>query len=241
MGRDNFTVEIKCTGHMTAPYWKLLETQGNLKTLHNHDYERLKDQILKLGFSEPIACWRYRNKFQILNGHQRLRTIKRMVEKDQYECPELPINLVMAKTWDEAKRKVLSLASQYGRTKAEGLKNFLADSDITIEELMSDYTFADLDLVQWVDEHGPKTVEDDGDLGVDIGEVENPEERESVDIPQGHVRMMSMILEADVCSDFMAQVEKLKAFYETNNVTDTVLKAVREIASENYKIKKSKN
>ena len=235
------TIEVKCKGHKYTPYWKLLEAQGNLKTLHKHDYERLRDLILKQGFSEPISAWLWRGKYHILNGHQRLRTIKTMVEKEGYVCPDLPINIVKAKDWNEAKRKILALTSQFGKTKAEGLWNFLKDTDISIEELMSDYTFADLDLVEWVDTYHKTGEQDENDLGaMTTAESANPDEDKKIDIPTGHVRMMQMILESSVAADFIAKVELLKLHYQTSNVTDTVLNAVREVANESDTPKKSK-
>lgn len=240
-------IKIECSGNKTFEYWQLIEMQGNLKTLHRHDYERMKERILELGFSEPISVWMHRGKAHILNGHQRLRTIKEMVENEKYIVKPLPVNLIQAKDWNEAKRKILSLTSQFGKTKAEGLFNFLKDSDITPQELLSGYKFADLDLVDWVDDYFKKTEPDENDLGAvePEPEVANPDEEEKMrhggPIPAGHVRMMQMILEREVANDFMMKVERLKTYYGTDNVTDTVINAVKDLANENIKLKKAKS
>jgi hypothetical protein len=218
-------IRIECKGSGTEDYQKLLDFQGKLKTLHKSDYERLRDHILKRGFSEPISVWTWKGRKHILNGHQRLKTVKDMVEKEGYKTGPLPINQIDAKSWKEARRKVLSLTSQFGRTRAEGLFNFLKDTDITPEELLADFTFADLDLVDWVDLYHPKP-DDENDLGQ--AEVVNPDELQTVETPTGHVRMMQMILESVITEKFMEKIERLKGTYSTTNVTDTVLNAVKE-------------
>ena len=74
-------IRITCKGAMEMSWSRLTEGQGKLKSLHKADYERLKERIERLGFHQPISIWMYQNKPTILNGHQRLRTIKTMVEK----------------------------------------------------------------------------------------------------------------------------------------------------------------
>jgi len=220
-------IQIKCKGSGSEEYQKLLDFQGKLKSLHKSDYESLKGKILRLGFSEPIGVWTWKGRKHILNGHQRLRTIKDMVEKEGYKVDKLPINQIFAKSWKEARKKVLSLTSQFGRTRAEGLYNFLKDTDILPEELLAEFTFADLDLVEWVDLYHKQSA-DENDLGTTIINVANPNEQSSMETPTGHVRMMQMILESDVADKFMQKIERLKETYGTTNVTDTVLNAVKE-------------
>lgn len=238
-------LRITCKAASTETYDRLLEAQGKLKTLHKADYERLKERILRLGFHQPITVWSWQNKLNIINGHQRLRTIKTMVEKEGYVIPPIPVNFVQAKDWNEAKRKILALTSTYGRTKKEGLFNFLKDSDLNPRSLLEDVKIADFDLIDFYETYyTDKSSTDELDLGNGIEsepEIANPTEEESIMIPTGHVRMMQMVLETAVAEDFMAKIEILKVRYNTSNVSDTVLNAVKELFHEGDKPKKQKS
>lgn len=64
-------VEIKCKGSTELPLSKLNEFQGDLKELTPVNYEKFKAELLHLGFSEPISVWKNKEKYYILNGHQR--------------------------------------------------------------------------------------------------------------------------------------------------------------------------
>lgn len=201
---------------------------------------------MRLGFHQPITVWVWKNKKHIINGHQRLRTIKTMVEKEGFVIPPLPVNYVKAKDWNEAKRKILALTSTYGRTKKEGLFNFLKDSELNPRSLLEDVKIADFDLIDFYETYYmDKSSNDDLDLGAALEETDpesaNPDEEESISIPTGHVRMMQMVLETAVAEDFMAKIEILKVRYNTTNVSDTVLNAVKEIFHAGDKPKKSKN
>lgn len=237
-------LRITCKAADTEEYSRLIEAQGKLKTLHKADYERLKERIMRLGFHQPITVWVWKNKKHIINGHQRLRTIKTMVEKEGFTIPPLPVNYVKAENWNKAKRKILALTSTYGRTKKEGLYNFLTDSDLNPRSLLEDVKIADFDLIDFYETYYTAKESDDLDLGASLEETEeiaNPEEEESISIPTGHVRMMQMVLETAVAEDFMAKIEILKVRYKTSNVSDTVLNAVKEIFHAGDKPKKSKN
>jgi hypothetical protein len=237
-------IKITCKAAGTETFDRLIEAQGKLKTLHKADYERLKERIVRLGFHQPITVWVWQNKMNIINGHQRLRTIKTMVEKEGFIVPPLPVNFVQAKNWNEAKRKILALTSTYGRTKKEGLFNFLKDSDLNPRSLLEDVKIADFDLIDFYETYYTEKSSDDLDLGNGLEEkpeVANPDEEESIVIPNGHVRMMQLVLETAVAEDFMSKIEILKARYNTSNVSDTVLNAVKEIFHEGNSPKKSKD
>ena len=239
------TIQIACTGS-TVKFWtELHESQGKIKRLAKADYERLRDQIIKHGFSEPISIWMNGRKAQILNGHQRLRAIKTMVEKEDWKCPKLPVNLIEASDWKHARRKILALTSQFGRTRAEGLKNFLADTDITPQELLADFSLADLDLVDWVETTFGTVGRDDLDLGdapkLSEEELANPDEHPTTLPPSGHTRMMQIVLETAVAEDFMQKIEVLKGHYKTSNVSDTVLNALKELFDAGNQTAKTKD
>ena len=117
------TVEIKCKGFTDIALSNLFHFQGDLKSLSDENYEKLKNQILELGFSEPVSVWINKDKHYLLNGHQRCETLKRM-ENEGYKIPSVPINIVEADDLKQAKLKVLSWTSTFGIMSNAGLKDF---------------------------------------------------------------------------------------------------------------------
>ncbi len=142
----NQQVVIQCGGQSSLSLDAMQDFQGNLKDLSKESYEKFKKQLLELGFSEPISIWKNKDKNYILNGHQRVRTLKAMREEGIHIPPELPVNLVEAKDLKEAKKKVLALTSQYGQITDDGLYEFAEMAGITFEELKTDFRLPEIDL-----------------------------------------------------------------------------------------------
>lgn len=124
----------------------LVEFQGELKTLSKINYEKLKRQILDLGFSSPFHVWRDGKELKLLDGHQRLRTLKNMVQVDGYKCGKLPAVVIDASSYEQAKRKLLALTSQYGEVTSEGLYGFVSDVDIDFDTLSNDFRFPEIGI-----------------------------------------------------------------------------------------------
>lgn len=140
--------EIKVTvkGSETLPLNKLEPFQGSLKNLSDENYEKLKATILKLGFSFAVHVWKNNSKYYILDGHQRIWTVNKMIDEEGYSCPRIPINIVSAKNIKEAKRKVLAAASQYGSIQKQGLHDFINEASISFEELELSFDFPEIEL-----------------------------------------------------------------------------------------------
>lgn len=136
------TIEVKCTGNDSKSLDELVALQGELKTLPEANYEKLKGRILDFGFLEPITIWRDRN--EILNGHQRVTTLRKMRD-DGYSIPQIPVNSITVKDREEAKRIILSLTSQYGVMTEGSLAEFMQEADIVLEEIVKSYEFAGID------------------------------------------------------------------------------------------------
>lgn len=143
------TIVIRCEGKTTVPHQKLEPFQGNLKDLSNQNYEKLKSRILELGFSEPISVWLHKEHHYICNGHQRLRTIEKMVTEG-YECPDLPINMIHADSFKQAKEKVLALASQYGEVTDQGLYEFLETNELDYNKLNEELRFPEINTQDFI-------------------------------------------------------------------------------------------
>src|SRR5690606_14927673 len=120
----------------------------------------LRDQILTLGFSEPISTWLHEGTYYILNGHQRLKTILRMINEEGYQPVSLPINLVEAESIEQAKRKVLSLTSQYGQVTEEGLHEFMVTAGIAPSELSAHYRLPEIEVPAFIEKFYPAPIDE---------------------------------------------------------------------------------
>lgn len=138
-------IEIKCIGSDLIEIDELTDFQGKLKKLSEEAYQRLKQSILTLGFSFPIAAWKYRNKTMILDAHQRVATLKRM-RQEGYVIPKIPIVEVEAKDQKEAARKVLAATSQYGEIQVDGLHSFMDEFKISMPDLEESFKFPEIDF-----------------------------------------------------------------------------------------------
>ena len=125
---------------------EILPFQGELKSLMKEGYKKLKKEIIETGFAFPINVWKDKNKFYILGGHQRLRTIEQM-KIEGYSFPnKIPCVQIFAKDFKEAKRRVLQDVSQYGKVQEDGLYEFMHDADFSIDEVKDQFDIPDVDL-----------------------------------------------------------------------------------------------
>lgn len=151
-------IRIECVGADHADISNLKEFQGNLKDLSEESYQRLRKDILTLGFSEPISVWKNNGQLKILSGHQRLKALNRM-KAEGFTIPPIPINYIDAVDEKEAKKKVLSLTSQFGEITGKGLKEFADESGITFDEMKDAFRFPEIDFNLWVQEFSDNNIE----------------------------------------------------------------------------------
>lgn len=123
------SVHIACLGADVASLDEFVELQGDLKSLSKENYEALKTEIIEQGFSFPPNVWFHDGKKYLLDGHQRVRVLRRMREEG-FTIPPIPFSVVEANSMDQAKIKLLGAASQYGKTEEKGLAAFISDLQI---------------------------------------------------------------------------------------------------------------
>ena len=138
-------IKITCKGSKSVPLEDLAEFQGNLKTLSEKSFEKLKRAILKHGFSFPVFVWRN----YIIDGHQRLSVIKVLIDEG-YSIDKIPVVEIQAKNKKEAGEKLLLLNSQYAKMTEEGLYNFLDDCGIDFSELHVDLELPTINTEQFM-------------------------------------------------------------------------------------------
>jgi DNA modification methylase len=141
------SIEIKCRGAGTLALDLLTPAQGELKHLTDDNAERLRNEMLTDGFIEPISVWEdpESGNVYILNGHQRFEVLKRLRDEG-YKIPQLPVSYVEATSINDAKRKILALASQYGSISSLGLKNIIDDLGIDESDVIKYFTFPEINI-----------------------------------------------------------------------------------------------
>lgn len=122
--------------------------QGNLKVLSPNNYTKLKNEIIKDGFSFVVHVYEDNDsaKIYIIDGHQRVETLRRMKEEG-YQIPAVPVVFIEADNLDHAKRKVLAAASQYGQYNQNGAEEFIRSIEgISLEDLTENLSMPSIDF-----------------------------------------------------------------------------------------------
>jgi hypothetical protein len=127
-------ISIKCQGAIDLDISELNPFQDDLKDLTNENAEKFKAELIHHGFSEPISVWRNQEKWFVLNGHQRLKTLS-LMRAEGWKVPSVPCSIIEASSESEAKEKVLALASQYGEVTNHGLLSYIQNNQINLSYL----------------------------------------------------------------------------------------------------------
>lgn len=145
--RNEQEIRVTCSGSGTVDISKLKGIQGDLKTITRKNLEKLKNRILKKGFNVPYHVWINGKTWYILDGHQRTRALLEL-QAQGYTIPELPYDIIEAKSLEDAKDSLIGISSQYGEFSIEGLREFtmgmdmedfrLTDGEIRLESVRAD-------------------------------------------------------------------------------------------------------
>lgn len=144
---DDKTIKIKCRGADVCTIDTLSQFQGNLKSLSEVNYAKLHDLILTKGFDSPIQIWiDPEGKKQILDGTQRLRVLLKLKEEG-YTIPGIPVDYIEADNKKDARERLLTKVSVYGRVDEEGLYEFNNEPGFEIEASFAELLdFPEIDL-----------------------------------------------------------------------------------------------
>ena len=139
-------IKIACKGADLLDIDDLKDFQGELKTLSEENYEKLKLDLCMLGFSEPVSVWKEGEEIHILNGHQRIKALKRM-RNEGYEVDQIPVSYVYADDIKQAKKKVLALTSQFGEISNGSLDVFIEQNKLDKKEILEVFRFPEIQTV----------------------------------------------------------------------------------------------
>ena len=149
-------IPITCQGAEYVPIEEFNNLQGMLKELDEDAYERLKHSILKYGFRFPVFYANIKGKKYIIDAHQRLNAVKRLISEG-YTIGDIPCNRIDAKDRKEAKEVLLALNAKYGTMTTGGLDEFLKSDNLQLPEiekffLPSEFTIEEFHKVYLPDE-----------------------------------------------------------------------------------------
>lgn len=119
-------IRITCKSHSQVPIEELIWFQGNLAELSPESEEKLWKSIQRHGIFMAFSVWEDGGKKHIIDGHARLKTLQ-----NKGYTGLVPVNFVMADSYDDAREKVLLARSQSNVTTEEGLFEFAGDLDWT--------------------------------------------------------------------------------------------------------------
>lgn len=151
-------IKITCEGKELMTIGSLREFQDDMKELPDHEFMKLRKLILKHGFASPIDVWSTEQKddsgsfFYILDGHQRLKTVQRMIAEEGYVCHVLPVTLTHAPDFKSAKEICLGMASVFGKMNSVNLHKFLENSKIEADKLVNEFSLPDLNAQKFLNE-----------------------------------------------------------------------------------------
>lgn len=215
-------IRIEARGADLVPIEKIMEFQGDLKSMDEATLKRFAAQIEKNGFSEPISIWKTKKgNHYILDGHQRTAAVRYMVEHMDYEMPEaLPVSYIHAKDRKTAKDMLLGNISQYGQIDDDGLAEFLHGTDISMEELNEDYSFAGFNLPKFVESFSPEVPDEANTV------LEFPDDGES---KKSQVKTVQLFYDTPTAVELSQMIEALKGRFELESATTTILFCVNRV------------
>lgn len=165
------TIDIRCSGSQLISILELMDFQGNLKTLTDVNYVKLRESILRHGFSFPIFVWiDSEGDKHIIDGHQRVRVLEQMAI-DGFTIPDIPIAIIEADNIRSAKAKLLAASSQYAEISNQGLYEYVVDQKFDCSWLDETIKLPGFDIkkfeLDFFKENIPGNTEDDAVPEVD--------------------------------------------------------------------------
>jgi hypothetical protein len=146
-------ISIECEGKSTIDLDRLQVLQGGLKDLSKENYERGKSSIIEHGYSETIGVWFDSERSPwILSGTQRYLILKQM-RSEGFIIPPIPYSEIKAPSIEKAKKKLLALASAYGKVNTQSLYEYSTENDIDVDYLEGTCNFHEVDIKAFKDEY----------------------------------------------------------------------------------------
>lgn len=115
---------------------EMYEFQGELKEISDADLDNLCKEIIDTGFAFSPHLWKDPSDgfWKICDAHQRKKALLKLEERG-WTISKFHTIEVLAKDFQEAKRRVLQGTSQYGKMTSQSLASFAQKAGISFEGL----------------------------------------------------------------------------------------------------------
>ena len=183
----------------------IIPADYNPRELTKKQYAEIKESIAKFGLVDPLIVNIHPTRKNILvGGHQRLQVI---IDMGLKTAPCVEVNL------DENQEKELNirLNKNHGQWNYDNLANFF-DVD---------------NLVDWGFDSKELNFSNVAQLNETMSAVDNEFDGEGNDYLPSQVRMVQLFLSSETEPIFRTQIEKLKEVYNSDNITDAVMTAIK--------------
>lgn len=98
-------------------------------------YQKLRASILEHGISFPFFVWLDEDKEAwTIDGHQRDRAL-RLMRREGYVVPKVPVTYIHAKDEADAKKKILLNNSRFGRLDDESLYFYIEENALDFSQI----------------------------------------------------------------------------------------------------------
>lgn len=149
------TIRIACEPPLMIPLGELKVIQGNLKELSKKNYKKLSRAIETCGFTSPINVGKNaQGEWCVMDGTQRVRTILKKVELGEWDFPAVPAVKTLTEDKKDTAKKLIHMASSYGRSNREGLSEYMEAEELTQVDLEC-VSLAGVDNDNFLESHGP--------------------------------------------------------------------------------------
>jgi len=223
MGR---ALKIAVEAKQTVALDDLNYFQDNIKKLSKQRYEELKTLLADLDISFALHVWENEGKFWLIDGHQRVFTMRQMREAEGWEIPEIPVAIVHAPSFEIAKQKVLAGISVAGEIDAKKLEEYLHNYDIPVDGVFGMVNLPNFDKPKFMTSFLDLAEETEANVL-----SSKPPPQTDMRVSSTQVKQVQLFFESESHAEFLQLVGKLSEIYSTENVTDTVLSALREASS----------
>lgn len=183
----------------------IIPANYNPREITKKQFAEIKESVDKFGLVDPLIVNIHPNRKNILvGGHQRLQVI---IDMGLKTAPCVEVNL------DEKQEKELNirLNKNQGQWNFDNLANFF-DVD---------------NLVDWGFESKELNFSNVAELNQTMSAVDDEFTGEGDDFLPSQVRMIQLFLSSETEPIFRTQIEKLKQVYNSENITDAVMTAVK--------------
>ena len=183
----------------------IIPADYNPRELTKKQYAEIKESIAKFGLVDPLIVNIHPTRKNILvGGHQSLQVI---IDMGLKTAPCVEVNL------DEKQEKELNirLNKNHGQWNYDNLANFF-DVD---------------NLVDWGFDSKELNFSNVAQLNETMSAVDNEFDGEGNDYLPSQVRMVQLFLSSETEPIFRTQIEKLKEVYNSDNITDAVMTAIK--------------